>query len=410
MSDEGARRVLPTFESSGGERQFDSSTIGAEQISKAPIDFISNDYLGLARDSLRDTSIGARFDSWRGGAPEGGARPQWPGSNSPYHSLSIGSTGSRLMSGNRDAIKTLEAWLAEFHESESALLFNSGFEANTALIGAIGDRNATIFYDEYIHASMREGIRVGFARAYSFRHNNIAELESLLSHKARGDVYVLVESVYSMDGDLAPLEDLLRLRERYPFHIIVDEAHSLGVYGEVGEGITQAHGYAPEIFARVYTFGKALGFRGACIAGSQTLIDVIINRSRPFIYSTAPDLFSIWYTGEMYRRMTSAHEARAALWQNIRTCNVALKTLATEALLIFESPIFGVIIPGNQAVISAEDALFRRGILAKAVRSPTVPRGKERIRLSVHASNTSLEIECLVNAVAKVVFNSEGAR
>jgi 8-amino-7-oxononanoate synthase len=303
----------------------------------------------------------------------------------------VGATGSRLVSGTTQCHEDLEDFLAQFHNTSAALLFGSGYEANLGLLGSIGTRHDTIIYDEYVHASMRDGIRLSNARSFSFRHNDVDDLRKKLS-AARGDVFVAVESLYSMDGDTAPLRALCELCNEVGAHLIVDEAHSTGLFGGHGEGLVQSLALERNVFARVHTFGKAVGYRGAIIVGSETLREYLINFARPFIYSTAPDLITVRYMDAAYRLMSNAHEERAALQALVNGMKELQREFSTLEFLASDTPIQGVIIPTNEAVLAAEARLQDAGFFAKAIRSPTVPLGSERIRLCLHSFNTLDEI------------------
>ena len=201
-------------------------------------DFCSNDYLGLAH-SLEQPST--QF---------------------------AGATGSRLISGNTTAAEELEMTIAQFHGAEAALLFPSGYTANIGLLPAISTRHDTIIYDKLLHASLRDGIGLSQSKAYSFAHNDLTDLERKLQI-AKGEKWVVVESVYSMDGDQAPLEAMAQLCESYDANLIVDEAHGTGVLGQRGEGLVSALGLENKVWARVHTFGKAMGSHGAAVLGSK---------------------------------------------------------------------------------------------------------------------------------------------
>ena len=341
------------------------------------VDLCSNDYLGLSR---KLAELNLALESKHG---------------------MMGATGSRLVSGTTQAHEDLEDFLSQFHNASASLLFGSGYEANLGLLGSIGTRHDTIIYDEYLHASMRDGIRLSNARSYSFRHNDIEDLRRKIS-AARGDVFVAVESLYSMDGDTAPLRALCELCNEVGAHLIVDEAHATGVFGDHGEGLVQSLGLSSSVFARVHTFGKAVGYRGAIVVGSETLREFLINFARPFIYSTAPDLMTVRYIDVAYRLMSKAHQERAALRALVdgmrdlqREC-ISLKFLASD------TPIQGVIIPTNEAVLAAEARLQDAGFFAKAIRSPTVPQGSERIRLCLHSFNTLEEVRESLAIIANV--------
>jgi len=349
---------------------------GALRVLRAPlggIDLCSNDYLGLARLLSSHPTI-----------LSGG-----------------GATGSRLISGNHQEHEALESFLAAFHQAPAALLFGSGYEANLGLLGSLGRRGDTIIYDELCHASMRDGIRLSAARSFSFRHNDLTDLRRKMAH-AKGDIFLAVESVYSMDGDEAPLESLCLIARESGAALIVDEAHSTGVYGPKGEGLVQQLGLSSEVFARVHTFGKALGFRGAAVVGPHVLREYLVNFARPFMYSTAPDTASLRGIRQAYERQSQMTSERAALQENIR----AFKSLAARfpelRFLQSNSPIQGVLVPGNAAVLEAERALEGAGFSARAIRAPTVPLGSERIRICIHAFNSREELEQAVAIVASV--------
>jgi 8-amino-7-oxononanoate synthase len=362
----------PEFITESLRRRADEGAERTLAVSATGIDLCSNDYLGIAR-GLGSPEV---FERVRRSLPAEGA---------------LGATGSRLVSGTTEAHVDLESYLSEFYSAEAALVFGSGYEANVGLLSSIGRRSDTILYDELVHASMRDGIRLGVSRAYSFAHNDLDDLRSKLS-QARGDVYVAVEAVYSMDGHMAPLAEIASICRESGAYLIVDEAHSSGVYGQFGEGLCVERGLVEQIFARVHTFGKAVGFRGACVVGSDELRRFLINFSRPFIYSTAPDRVALAFMKEAHQMIRTANHRREELFSILR----ALKSLKQEfsELSFTESDtcIQALVVPGNRAVLAVEKALQDAGFFTKAIRSPTVPEGSERIRFSVHSFNSIAEL------------------
>ncbi|UOQ67654.1 aminotransferase class I/II-fold pyridoxal phosphate-dependent enzyme [Hymenobacter volaticus] len=244
------------------QREADGTRRRLTQPAAGLVDFSSNDYLGLSRHPALQAAL--------------------------QHATTeaAGSTGSRLLTGNSAATEVLETHLAEFHRAEAALLFNSGYAANMGFFSAVPRRGDTILYDEASHASVKDGIRSSFATAWSFRHNDLADLERRLA-RATGAVFVAVEALYSMDGDMAPLAELAVFCRERELYLVVDEAHSNGIYGPNGEGLVVALGLEADVFARILTFGKALGSQGAVVAGPSLLRDYLLNFSRPFIYTTA---------------------------------------------------------------------------------------------------------------------------
>lgn len=340
-------------------------------------DFCSNDYLGFAADPALHQLIARQY----------GALTQ----------VQNGATGSRLISGNTLHAVQLEQQLAHIFESEAALLFNSGYNANTAILSAVPQKNDSIIYDEYIHASLKEGARLSFAQRFSFRHNDCKDLERKLS-KASGEVFVVAESVYSMDGDFAPLSDILALCQQYRAHLIWDEAHSTGMWGRQGNGIACASERHHEIFARIYTFGKAMGVHGACIAGSQILIDYLINFARPFIYTTALPLHSLVSIQEAFGYIGKHPQLSAAIHQTIQhfTSTLDKYPQLKKAWIPSQSPIQVIKIGGNKATKLVAGFLQKAGFDVRAILSPTVKEGEERLRICLHVYNTHNQIEELL--------------
>lgn len=346
------------------------------------IDLSSNDYLGLAR-VLSDPEVVQRIcEGFRG--------------------ESLGATGSRLVTGTKAAHTKLEEFLAHFHGTESALLFGSGYEANLGLLSSLGSREDTVIYDEYSHASMRDGVRLSLARSYSFRHNDLDDLKAKLA-SARGERYIVVESVYSMDGDCAPLTELCDLADEVGAFLVVDEAHATGIYGPQGRGYISELGLDARVFARVHTFGKALGFRGACVLGSRALRDHLINCARPFIYSTAPDMLSLRFIHEAYVLMAKADDARRTLHSLVESMQRLPEIAPDLEFLPSRSPIQGVVVPGNERALEVEQALLNAGYFSRAIRAPTVTPGRERIRICLHSFNSLEEIMAAVSVIAEVV-------
>ena len=334
------------------------------------IDFYSNDYLGLAKN----TSI--------------------------VNNYSSGSTGSRLLSGNSKAAVELEQYLAGFHQTESALLFNSGYDANMGLIAAIANRHTTILYDELSHASIIDGIRLSFCKQhFRFRHNDATDLENKLKKYNDADVpiVVVIESVYSMEGDIAPLENIAALCKKYHAALVVDEAHATGVFGNNGEGMVQQLQLQDEVFARVHTFGKALGCHGAVVAGSSLLINYLVNFARPFIYTTALPPQAIGHIRDGYMQLERNPGAREKLHEHIRYFNLRKKNIAAAYWLESISPIQSLITAGNEQTKKLARQCEENGFWVSAIVSPTVAKGSERIRICLHSFNTREEIDLLLN-------------
>ncbi len=332
------------------------------------IDFHSNDYLGIVHDHLIQIKD---------------------------HGLAHGSMGSRLLSGNDEMIETVEAELAHFHQAATGLIFNSGYDANLGLLSSVPQRGDTILYDYLCHASIRDGIRLSLAKSFSFEHNNQNDLEQKL-RIATGTIFIVTESVFSMDGDLANLNELVIIAEKYHAHLIVDEAHATGVIGKMGEGLVQSCGLADRIFARIHTFGKALGCHGAVVLGSSNLKNYLINFARSFIYSTALPPMAIAAIQASYRLFPKMINERASIQQLIHHFNMA--TIRFEKLHS-NTPIQIVVIPGNEAVKSMANQLQNAGLDVRAILYPTVPKNSERLRIILHAFNSIEELDVLIKVL-----------
>lgn len=348
-------------------------------ISEYPgIDFSSNDYLGFSRSGLLRGHDSAK-------------------------SLSTGSAGSRLISGNSKLFEETEGSIAAFHGAEAALLFNSGYDANVGLLSSVPQKGDLVLFDELIHASIYDGIRLSYARSYKFRHNNLQHLEELLQRQRElyTEVYIVVESVYSMDGDCAPLAEIVALCRRYNALLIVDEAHAIGVFGAEGRGLCQELGVEDCCFARVYTYGKAMGCHGAAVVGELILRDYLINFARSFIYTTAMPGHSLQHIREAYALLPQT-DRMAALHETINYFNTRIA--GNTAFIPSISSIHCCIIPGNDQVQQLEAQLRAKNIFAKAIKSPTVKAGQERIRICLHAYNTAAETELLLDVLQTVKF------
>ncbi|NDK56303.1 8-amino-7-oxononanoate synthase [Pontibacter sp. BT213] len=342
-------------------------------------DFCSNDYLGLARsEKLRELIQREEAN---------------------YKHLPLGATGSRLLSGNHPLFEELETIVAAYHKGESALLFNSGYMANVGLLSALPQRGDTVFYDEASHASMKDGLRLSFAKSYSFRHNDVADLQQKLKH-ATGQIYVVVESVYSMDGDKAPLQELAIVCEAHNAALIVDEAHAVGLYSDNGEGLTVALGLQDKVFAQVITYGKAMGNHGAAIVGPKVLREFLINYSRAFIYTTGLPTHALLALKSAYSLLPQLQPERERVKQLAAQLYEQLNNLKGIRCTPADSVILSVFTEESAQLKPLAESLQQQGFDVRPVMSPTVPKGKERLRVIVHAYNTEEEIVGLVQAIA----------
>ena len=347
------------------------------------IDFSSNDYLGFAKSAelkeLKDAIV------------------------KEYQINQQGSTGSRLITGNSIIHTDCEKQVAAFHHAEKALLFNSGYDANVGLLSSVPQRGDVVLYDELCHASIIDGIRLSFANAYKFRHNDVTHLEELLAKQKDSEtVYVVTESVFSMDGDCALLKEIADLCKLHSAYLIVDEAHAIGVYGEQGRGLCNKLGIEQDCFARVYTYGKAMGAHGACVVGNKDLYDYLVNFARSLIYTTALPASSVALVMASYKLLQSTEQIKA-LKENISLFNE--RTLPIKDKINSTSAIHCFVIRGNENVIQASKELIAKGFDVRAIKSPTVKEGSERLRICLHATNTKNEITNLtgeLNALFKI--------
>jgi 8-amino-7-oxononanoate synthase len=354
-------------------------------------DFCSNDYLGIATRGLIEAAGDAHDNSWPAfpdsHASLSGSQPEFL-SPSPRH----GSGGSRLLAGNYPLIEETEKVLADFHQAAAGLVFNSGYDANLGVLSCVPQRGDSILYDQLSHASIRDGIRLSFAQAFSFAHNDLADLEKKL-RTAAGNVFVVIESVYSMDGDQAPLPEIAALCRKFGAHLIVDEAHATGVIGPKGEGLVQAQGFHEECFARIHTFGKALGCHGAIVLGSDRLRDYLVNFSRALIYTTAlppASVRAIRTAYALFPQLQAEREQLQRLIDRFQQVSLAVEKLESR------TPIQGVIVPGNKAVREVAARLQATGLDIRPILYPTVPKGGERLRIVLHAFNTMEELERVI--------------
>lgn len=349
------------------------------------IDLSSNDYLGISAKLAAPEVLAAVCERVARGR--------------------VGATGSRLVSGTSSAHNLLESELAEFHGSESALVFGSGYEANMGLLSCVAKRSDTIIYDQHIHASMREGIRLSQSRSYSFAHNDLGDLREKIG-RAGGTCYVAVESLYSMDGDRAPLLELCDVVAESGAYLIVDEAHATGVFGPKGGGLVAEYGVEDLVLARVHTFGKALGYRGGVVVCDRRLREYMINTAKPFIYSTAPDYISLELIREAYRLMVGADDERTALKSLVDLARTLREEYPEVRFLDSDSQIQGVFVADNHAALMLEERLLKCGIFARAIRAPTVPEGAERLRLCLHSFNTESDLRLALDIVSGRVLRA----
>lgn len=343
------------------------------------IDFYRNDYLGLAKSKELSDAVNAELSRIE-------------------HPIN-GSTGSRLLSGNAQYFEEVEQKIASFHKEEAALIYSSGYTANLGLISSLSTKDTTLITDELIHASLIDGARLGQSKKIRFKHNDVNDLEQKLKN-IDGQKLVIVESIYSMDGDVCPLVDIVKVCEKWGAQLIVDEAHSFAINGAKGEGLCQHLGIENKILARIMTFGKGPGIHGAVVVGPQWLKEYQINFSRPFIFSTAPSPHQFASISAMYDVVENASEKRKDL-QKVIDYFIEKRKESSAHWLPSDTQIQSLIIPGNDQVITQSQKLKEAGINALPIRKPSVPEGKERIRFCLHSYNTQEEIDLLFKTLNK---------
>jgi 8-amino-7-oxononanoate synthase len=344
------------------------------------IDLCSNDYLGFAQSSIFKNKIDEELLK---------------------HINLTGSTGSRLISGNLAYTEDLEQETANLFKAEAGLLFNSGYDANVGLLSSLPQRGDTIITDELIHASIIDGARLSHANRYNFKHNDLSSLESKLQH-AKGTCYVVIESVYSMDGDIPPIIEILELTEKYGAALIVDEAHAVGLFKT---GIVTQLGLQDRVFARTVTFGKALGCHGAVILGSIQLRQYLINFARSFIYTTAAPFHQLACIKIALGLLQECDSQIEELRNNITLFiqQVKLPIDGSYSLIGSNSSIQCLLLNSNEKAVATAAHLQSKGLDVRAILSPTVAQGSERIRICLHSFNTVDDINLLTHELNTII-------
>jgi 8-amino-7-oxononanoate synthase len=346
----------------------------------AGIPLSSNDYLALAtHPELKDAITRAVSEDAR-----------------------VASTGSRLLSGNDARWEQLESDFAAFVGAEAALYFPSGYTANIGLLSSVLKPLDTVFSDAANHASLIDGIRLSHAKRVVFPHLDLNYLQDALRNESgSGGKVVVVESIFSMEGDRAPLADLADLCDRFDASLIVDEAHATGVEGNGGRGLIHAAGRPASVLATVHTCGKALAAMGAFVAGSRTLRDFLINHARPFIFATALPPYCAAHVSKALDLVRLADAERARLWQLSEYLRENLRTGGFD-IGTSDSQIIPLILGSNETAIRFASAVNAAGFDVRAIRPPTVPQGSARLRLSLNASLRIADMDALMTSLAGV--------
>ncbi|HSQ42620.1 MAG TPA: 8-amino-7-oxononanoate synthase [Fibrobacteraceae bacterium] len=344
--------------------------------SQPPVNFASNDYLDLARHPALAEACAQAARRW-----------------------GTGSTGSRLLTGSPAIFEETEQFLASWKGSEAALLFNTGYAANLALVDALSQGKYPIFLDRLDHASIYDGARLSGAPLHRFRHNDPEDLEHLLQ-RYPGPGWIFTESVFSMDGDLAPLDAYAELAQRYDVGLVVDEAHAEGVFGPGGRGRVHELGLQHQVDVVMGTLGKALGCAGACVWASHVVVDWLVNRARSFIYSTAQSPVVV---ASVARAIALLDEEP---WRRTHVLNLAqhLRALLRDQgfnTLNSASQIVPVVLGESVIALQASAWLAQRGFWVSAIREPTVPKGSARLRMNLTAGHCEEQVKALVAALVQ---------
>jgi 8-amino-7-oxononanoate synthase len=353
-------------------------------IPESGVDFSSNDYLGLGRSGLLAEAARAALDR---GVP-------------------VGSGGSRLLRGNCPEHEALEAEAAAFFGSESALWFATGYAANSALLSTLPQKGDLIVYDELIHASAHEGMRLGRAQTVSVRHND-AEAFELAIRRWRGadggqvgglgTPWIVVESLYSMDGDRAPLDALIAVADRHDAVLLIDEAHATGVFGRDGRGLADTISHRENVIT-LRTCGKALGAEGALVCASATVTDFLVNRGRGFIFSTAPSPLMAAVVRASLDIVRSRPDLREGLWARVRRAETLLAPLGAA---IAGSQIVPLVVGPDDRTMALAGLVQAAGFDVRGIRPPTVPPGTARLRISITNNAALADIEALAGVLAE---------
>jgi len=342
----------------------------------------SNNYLGLANDPrLAAAAIEAIAEA------------------------GVGAGASPLISGHMTAHAALEREIADWQGSEAALVFGSGYHANIGVLAALLREGDEVLSDELNHASLIDGCRLSRATIRVYRHRDAGDLARQLERSSARRRLIVSDSVFSMDGDLAPLEEMVRLAERHDAWLMLDEAHAVGVFGAGGAGLAAELGLGDRVTVRMGTLGKALGSYGAFVAGSQALIELLVNRARAYIYSTAlpPAVIAAARAAVAISRLEDTR--REDLWRNARRLHAGLAA-AGIVMQPFASPIVPLLVGASAAALGVAETACANGVLAPAIRPPTVPQGTARLRLTPIATHSEEQIDRAIDVLARAVEES----
>ncbi len=393
IREQGLQRELRRVDSPQGSR----IRIGGQAL----INFSSNDYLGLANHpALQEAAIKATQD------------------------FGAGAGASRLICGSLAPFHELEETLAAFKGTEAALTFSTGYATALGTITALLGKDDIIIVDKLVHASIVDAAKLSGAKLRVFAHNDLNDLEDKLRWASENKsaisnrqsaILIVTESVFSMDGDTAPLKEIVALKEKYGAWLMVDEAHATGLYGPSRRGLAEALGVSDRIEIQMGTLGKALGASGGYICGSRALIDFLINRARSFIFSTAPVPAAAAAAATAVKLIQSSvgHTLTESLWARVEQCRTGVAPVSISSPAQTEqevrdrrdacpTPILPLIIGDESAAVAAAASLRQKGIFVPAIRYPTVARGAARLRVTLTASHSGTDVAQIVHALSEI--------
>ncbi len=366
------KEFVPAGPSAKGFGPQAASVLRGEFRGRRVVNFSSNSYLGLdSHPALKKAALEAL--------------EKWP----------VGAAASRLITGSGPWVSELEEKIARWKKREAALYFGSGYAANLGIISALADRDTDIFLDKLDHASIVDGAVLSRARLHRYNHNDITDLERLLSRSTATRKIVVTDTLFSMDGDIAPLPEIVGLCERHKALLIVDEAHASGVFGKSGSGLMEMHGLTGKAFLEMGTFSKGLGVLGAYVAGDRETIEYLVNHARSFIYTTAtPPMVCAACSAAI--DLVSASEGEV-LRERLRKHRSAIRAIAPTAM----TQIVPIVIGDAEATVKRSEELLEKGFLVMPIRPPTVPQGTARLRISLSAGHTDEEVAALCTVLRR---------
>lgn len=345
------------------------------------IDFTSNDYLGLTHDHELRKKLSSLL----------------------LTDIPLGSGGSRLLRGNHVWHEHAERDFAAFQGTESSLFFSSGYSANMAVLTALPSRRDAIIYDANVHASIKEGVRASLAKSVSFHHNSLDSLHAAASRLEAEHIFIVVESLYSMDGDEAPLRELASFVKDSKFSLIVDEAHATGIFGKHGQGLVDEYGVRDKVLLSIHPCGKALASSGGFVASSDLIRSYLLNKARTMIFTTALPPLVPAMLSEVIRIISSSSDKIQKLHENSAFVRNSLRTtLRHWSVPEGRSPIIPVIIGTDEMACAVGDELQRLGMDVRPIRPPTVAEGTARFRITINADHKQSELDLLVNSLSEL--------